>query len=285
MSEMSPAEVAAYRDAQLTAMGLSNDGTGNYYSPEYYAARPAALAANAANTAATASSGAFSGVQGPGPGAPSQAATMQPRPMAVPGAQGVGGLTAIANQVAGNGMGLGNGFGGGEAHSGFSPEQTGAISGAWNDFTSGKRDAASIRADMTKFGVNYADIAALTGLPVSVVMMQLNGQPLSSSGGAGNVPVGTGGVEPGAGAGGYPAYGGGQTGYPTQPRPGGITQYPAMTPRPSALPGTGGAPATYFPQRWWDRQAAQGFAEGGAVSYNPERIDSIYNQLKAQVNG
>jgi len=60
---MTPDEVAAYRDEILSAQGLSNDGTGNYYSQDYYDARPAALAANNANTAATDASGVFGGVQ------------------------------------------------------------------------------------------------------------------------------------------------------------------------------------------------------------------------------
>ena len=60
-----PDEVLAYRQDALASQGYSgvNDGSGNFYTQDYYDARPAALAANAQNTAATNASGMFGGVQ------------------------------------------------------------------------------------------------------------------------------------------------------------------------------------------------------------------------------
>jgi hypothetical protein len=60
-----PDEVLAYRQDALASQGYSgvNDGSGNFYTQDYYDAGPAALAANAQNTAATNASGMFGGVQ------------------------------------------------------------------------------------------------------------------------------------------------------------------------------------------------------------------------------
>jgi hypothetical protein len=60
---MTADEVAAYRDEVLTAQGLINDGTGNYYAPDYYDGRAIAVAAHDANVIATQNSGLFTGVQ------------------------------------------------------------------------------------------------------------------------------------------------------------------------------------------------------------------------------
>ena len=252
MADMSPADVAAYRDAQLTAMGLQNDGTGNYYSPDYFAGRPAALAAKAANTAATAASGRFSGVQdfGAPPAAPQ------------------GGLAAASQALSAPGLGS-TGFGGGAAHSGFSADQNATIRSAWNDLLYGNRTPASVMSDMSQYGVNFADISAATGVPVDQLMSYLGKSQVSSSSGGGTQPA--------------PAQG-----YSPVNRPGGITQYPQMPVRPvlgglsgpAPLPGTGGGRPSYLPASW-----RTNYAEGGAVSYNPERVDSIYNQLKAELNG
>ena len=155
MADMTPDEVAAYRDNVLTSQGLTNDGTGNYYSQDYYDARPAALAANAANTAATNAGGMFAGVQGSGNGN---------TPVTPSIAQG---LTSGVGATFNTWMPIGT------SAKTYNQQQVSNLKGGWQDFLSGKRDASSVMSDMTKYGVSMADMAGTLDMTPAEVASKL----------------------------------------------------------------------------------------------------------------
>lgn len=148
---------------------------------------------------------------------------------------------------------------------GYSDEQMTNIRGAWNDFHSGKRNAGSIQSDMSRYGVSAEQIAAVMGIPVSQVQSML-----SAGYGSGTSTPYT-----------------GQT----------LTQAPQYQPRtpsnflPAPTPyeynSAQGKVPSYFPASYWKNAKGAyggmnvpGYADGGAVVYNPARVDEIYNQLK-----
>ena len=155
MADMTPDEVAAYRDNVLTSQGLTNDGTGNYYSQDYYDARPAALAANAANTAATNAGGMFAGVQGSGNGN---------TPVTPSIAQG---LTSGVGATFNTWMPIGT------SAKTYNQQQVSNLKGGWQDFLSGKRDASSVMSDMNTYGVSMSDMASTLGLTPAEVASKL----------------------------------------------------------------------------------------------------------------
>lgn len=71
-------------------------------------------------------------------------------------------------------------FGSGAATQGRTPDQLATIRGTWNQFTSGALPASAVKQAMEQYGVNFADIAAATGLPIDSLVSSLN-QGLSSA--------------------------------------------------------------------------------------------------------
>lgn len=66
-------------------------------------------------------------------------------------------------------------FGSGAAHTGFSSDQINTIKGTWQQYLAGQKTKAEIQQAMTQYGVNFADISAATGIPVSTLLQQFNG--------------------------------------------------------------------------------------------------------------
>ena len=267
-------------DPNVIGSGTQNwivtDGAGNRYSSaeEYNnAAQAAAAQASRLALAAPPSGASFGGGSGM---SPTQVYSMVAKPMQVAGVGTVGGLEPqqVQSGTTGGVDPMRDPMSGAQRDGGAArPDLKAYITSLdWGNPEAVRASTAQL-ADMAhRYGYSSQDISNVMGFNLTPEQSNTNWQA------QGVTPVSWGQSTLTST---YPGY----TAPTSQPRQGGVTQYPSMPTRPSALPGTGGAPATYFPQRWWDRPAAQGFAEGGAVSYNPERVDSIYNQLKAQVNG
>ena len=168
-----------------------------------------------------------------------------------------------------------NSFGSGAGHGYSDTSQLANIRAAWNDYLAGKRSANSIYGDMTQYGVNYQDLADAAGLSVADVVARL-AQPQASYG-AGQTPINP--VQQSGTQGGQRI-----TPYPTYTPD---TQRFLPAPTPYTYQSAQGPVASYFPSSYWvNAKDAYGgltpakFAEGGAVTYNPARVDEIYNQLK-----
>jgi len=178
-----------------------------------------------------------------------------------------------------------NSFGSGAATGGRSADQVANIRAAWADYLAGKRDASSMRNDMTQYGVNYQDIADVNGMSVADVVARLS-QPAATANTGMSSGVGYGqGVQPLQGP--QQNYGSAQhiTQYPTYENAQLPTHLPAPT--PYTYQSNQGPVASYFPPSYWANSSqayggmsAPKFAEGGAVEYNPALVDQIYNNLK-----
>jgi hypothetical protein len=84
-------------------------------------------------------------------------------------------------------------FGGGAATANRPAEQLATIKGTWNQYLNGQMSVDQIKQAMTQYGVNYADIAAVTGQSAEQIRAMLEGRPQgtihSPSGGVSNVGV------------------------------------------------------------------------------------------------
>lgn len=65
-------------------------------------------------------------------------------------------------------------FGSGAATQGRTPEQLNTIKNAWSQYSAGQMPATEIKKAMEQYGVNFADIAAATGLPIDSLVSSLN---------------------------------------------------------------------------------------------------------------
>lgn len=246
-------------------LGLAT-GTSNPYAyansatPEYLAANGVAMGPNNPNSPERQAAIAAA----PAPGAGMPVAAPQPQ-----GALAVFGGSAPSNSGQQQGALTSIAAPAPASHNpfGYTDEQMTNIRGAWNDFTSGRRNSGSIRSDMSKYGVSADQIAAVMGLSAAQVEALLNGTSGSGSG-----------------------LGGGYTGQPTTVAP----QYRPLNPTnhlPAPTPyeynSAQGKVPSYFPASYWKNSqkayggmSVPGYAEGGAVAYNSDRVDEIYNQLK-----
>lgn len=165
-------------------------------------------------------------------------------------------------------------FGSGSAKP-MSADQTAAIKGTWGQFLNGTYTQAQARDLMNQYGVGYNDIAAATGIPLADILAKL---PQNA---ATNLPAA------------YlpPPYKPTQmvTEYPTFQAPQMPTYMPQAT--PYSYDSAAGPVGSYFPASYWKnvggayggmqhQNTPQKFADGGVVSYDPDRVDQIYNEIK-----